>query len=77
MAHAVIRRCRRVFARDGLSFGYLREHGLTAHADEVVDVAFRLPFQRPQRSAGERLQVGISVSGLLYNGGYPAPTNWA
>ncbi|SHN38050.1 Polysaccharide pyruvyl transferase family protein WcaK [Duganella sacchari] len=70
MAHAVIRRCRRVFARDGLSFGYLREHGLTAHADEVVDVAFRLPFQRPQRSAGERLQVGINVSGLLYNGGY-------
>lgn len=69
MAHALMRRCTRIFARDGLSFNYLREHGLTAHADEVVDVAFRLPFVRPAREPGS-LKVGINVSGLLYNGGY-------
>jgi polysaccharide pyruvyl transferase WcaK-like protein len=70
VANAVMRRCTRVFARDGLSFNYLREHGLTDKADEVVDVAFRLPYQRPERVPGGRLQVGINVSGLMYNGGY-------
>jgi polysaccharide pyruvyl transferase WcaK-like protein len=70
VANAVMRRCSRIFARDGLSFNYLRDNGLTARADEVVDVAFRLPFQRPARAPGGRIAVGINVSGLLFNGGY-------
>lgn len=70
VAKAVMKRCRRIFARDGLSFNDLCELGLTAKADEVVDVAFRLPFQRPVRPEGGRLQVGVNVSGLLFNGGY-------
>ncbi|WP_295995282.1 polysaccharide pyruvyl transferase family protein [Rugamonas sp.] len=69
LANAVMRRCSRIFARDGLSFDYLRENGLSAKADQVVDVAFRLPFQRPPKTPGP-LAVGINVSGLLFNGGY-------
>lgn len=70
VSNAVMRRCMRIFARDGLSFNYLSSQGLTANTDEVVDVAFRLPFQRPVRTPGARIAVGINVSGLLFNGGY-------
>lgn len=69
IANAVMRRCTKVFARDGLSFGYLKTNNLLARADEVVDVAFRLPFQY-QKTHSEKIKVGINVSGLLYNGGY-------
>lgn len=69
IANAVMRRCTRIFARDGLSFDYLRANKLLALADEVVDVAFRLPFQS-QKMPSEKIKVGINVSGLLYNGGY-------
>jgi hypothetical protein len=33
-------------------------------------VAFRLPFTRPTRRNDGVLDVGVNVSGLLFNGGY-------
>lgn len=72
LANFAMRRAARVFARDHMSRQYLQQHNI-ANADEAIDVAFALPFNRPEPStapAGGRIKFGINVSGLLYNGGY-------
>lgn len=69
LAVQVMRRCRMIFSRDGLSTRYLAALGLRRNADEATDVAFRLPFGRAMRADG-RVHVGMNVSGLLFNGGY-------
>lgn len=68
----LMRRCKRVYARDGLSFNYLKQCGVQDNIDEVIDVAFKLPFTtfKHQPSDGEQLRVGLNVSGLLFSGGY-------
>lgn len=70
IAIAVMRRCKRVFARDGLSAKYLAECGVSGNTDEVVDVAFRLPFTRPDQQSTDKVRIGLNVSGLLFSGGY-------
>lgn len=70
MARHLLNRAERVFARDGLSMDYLREQRLDGNAEEVIDVAFRLPFTARTAPADGRVHVGLNVSGLLYNGGY-------
>lgn len=71
IANAIIRRCRRVYARDGLSSGYLRDNDITENAAEAIDVAFRLPYEQQVRSTmNGKLRFGLNVSGLLFNGGY-------
>jgi polysaccharide pyruvyl transferase WcaK-like protein len=70
LARQVMRRCAKVFARDKLSSDYLRQLGIQSNVDEAIDVAFRLPFTRPERVADGKLRVGVNVSGLLFNGGY-------
>ncbi|MBX7515100.1 polysaccharide pyruvyl transferase family protein [Qipengyuania sp. GH38] len=68
-AVAIMNRARAVFARDDLSFRFLEDKAIKAEIDEFIDVAFRLPYDRQDR-AQDRTQVGINVSGLLYQGGY-------
>ncbi len=70
IASSLMRRARRIFARDTLSMDYLRGEGIEANAEEAADVAFRLPFERQVAPADGRIHVGLNVSGLLYNGGY-------
>lgn len=71
LASALMRRARRVYARDQLSSDFLRELGLVGNTAEAIDVAFRLPYQRHDFGSAEGvLRVGLNVSGLLYNGGY-------
>lgn len=70
VAAMLMSRARRIFARDGLSMEYLRSLGRAENADEVIDVAFRLPFDRSGDVAPALTRVGINVSGLLQNGGY-------
>lgn len=70
LARQVMKRCTRVFARDNLSSAYLKELGMTGNVDEAIDVAFRLPFSRPEPRHDGKVRVGINVSGLLLNGGY-------
>lgn len=65
-----MRSAKRIYARDHLSCQFLHERGFAARTQEVIDVAFALPFERPQRGVDGRTCVGINVSGLLYNGGY-------
>lgn len=68
----LMRRCQRVYARDGLSFNYLKQCGVHDNIDEVIDVAFKLPFTKfkHQKSDLNQIKVGINVSGLLFSGGY-------
>ena len=69
-AALVMRRARAVFARDNLSTGVLDRMAVINNAAEYIDVAFRLPFHRPTRLAGDiTFKVGLNVSGLLFAGG--------
>lgn len=71
LACRTMRRAKRVFARDRESVAFLETMDAARNVAETVDVAFRLPFSRPDRSAPtDRIQFGFNVSGLLYAGGY-------
>jgi colanic acid/amylovoran biosynthesis protein len=68
-AHAM-RRAVAVVARDPQSMAAIGEIAPKARAVQSIDVAFRLPFERPARKASKQVQVGVNVSGLLFSGGY-------
>lgn len=69
VANFMMRRCRRVFARDHLSMEYLETNKIN-NADEAIDVAFALPYRNEPIAKTDKVRVGINVSGLLYHGGY-------
>lgn len=60
----------RIYARDPLSLELLRSAGFAGRSQEVMDVAFALPFERPVHKQDGRIRIGLNVSGLLYHGGY-------
>lgn len=71
IANFIMRKCTRVYARDGLSAEYLKMNHITNNADEAIDVAFRLPYKKPDKQRNDgKTHVGINISGLLFNGGY-------
>lgn len=72
LAKWAMRRCEAVFARDGLSRDFLKKLGVRDNAFEAIDVAFRLPYDKPAEKVNELgpLRVGVNVSGLLMSGGY-------
>ena len=64
-----------VFARDHQSFDVLKQLN-TPNRDEVIDVAFALPFERKtEHRDPSKLAVGLSVSALLHHGGYEGSAN--
>lgn len=70
LAAAIMKRCKRVYARDGQSMAYLESLGVSDNTAEAIDVAFRLPYRCPERESNEQVRIGINISGLLYAGGY-------
>lgn len=58
-----------VFSRDALSSKCCEELNAKEKCTEVIDVAFALPFKKME-FGGNKIKLGINVSGLLYNGGY-------
>lgn len=70
LAAAVMKRAEAVAARDPISYDAIREMAPRARAIQSVDVAFRLPFNRPAPKVTGPIDVGINVSGLLFNRGY-------
>ncbi len=70
VAGHLMRRAVAVVARDPQSFEVIRQIAPAARAIQSVDVAFRLPFERPARRPSKRLEIGVNVSGLLFSGGY-------
>ena len=69
LATWAMNRAEAVVARDPLSFDLARRLSPRARVVEAVDVAFALPFERRGASI-DGLDVGLNVSGLLFNGGY-------
>ncbi|MEW5685004.1 MAG: polysaccharide pyruvyl transferase family protein [Pseudomonadota bacterium] len=70
LASHAMRKAFAVVARDPQSMTAIGELAPTARRVQAVDVAFRLPFDKPAPRSGEVLEVGVNVSGLLFNGGY-------
>lgn len=71
----MMKRCVKVFARDHQSYAVLEQLG-TPNRDEVIDVAFHLPFEKSRDVRDpNRLAVGLSVSALLHHGGYEGNIN--
>lgn len=68
-AHAM-RKAFAVVARDPESMAALEAIAPEARSVQSVDVAFELPFTRPERPTDGLIHVGVNVSGLLFNGGY-------
>jgi polysaccharide pyruvyl transferase WcaK-like protein len=64
----VLGRARAVVARDPASFEAIGHLSRSARAVLAIDVAFALPFEdQSARRGGERLRLGVNVSGLLFN----------
>lgn len=70
LAALILRRCRAVVVRDGVSLAFVRELSPASPVIEATDVAFRLPYTPSPRRADGPVRIGINVSGLLFNGGY-------
>lgn len=71
IAATTLRRCEHVFVREKLSYGLASQLGVPhAKLDEVIDVAFALPYEQHSQNDGRREAVGVNISGLLYRGGY-------
>lgn len=69
VAKATLGKVAKVFVRDTASYECCQALGLSKHTDQVIDVAFALPYSPAQKKT-EKLQLGLNVSGLLYHGGY-------
>lgn len=65
IASSIINRCRMVFTRDSISTTALAELSPNVQSKEVIDVAFYLPFEKPQLDPTV-LRVGVNVSGILH-----------
>lgn len=59
-----------VVARDPTSFEVAGRMAPRAKRLQAVDVAFALPYTPRERGAAGKIEVGVNVSGLLFNGGY-------
>ncbi len=58
-----------VVSRDKQSYDYTTRYLNTDKIKESIDVAFYLPYTRNEINNG-KINVGINISGLLWNGGY-------
>ena len=70
LAAAALTRAELVMARDPMSLDAARGMAPRARVVQAVDVAFALPFEPRKKRRSETTEVGINVSGLLFNGGY-------
>ena len=59
-----------VATRDTLSTEWAHDLGVRRKVIEASDVALRLPYDKPVRTEGGPVRVGLNVSGLLMAGGY-------
>ncbi|MCL2327832.1 MAG: polysaccharide pyruvyl transferase family protein [Bacteroidetes bacterium] len=56
-------------ARDKQSYDFLKNETCQSNIDEIVDVAFFMPYQKKSFSK-DFVHVGLNVSALLWHGGY-------
>jgi polysaccharide pyruvyl transferase WcaK-like protein len=68
-AFDVMKKLNAVMSRDEQSYDYTAKYLSKEKISETIDVAFYLPFQSNSFDEN-KINVGINVSGLLWNGGY-------
>lgn len=68
-AKAIMQKMEMVISRDKKSFDYTANFLPADKIAEMIDVAFYMPFDKMSFSNG-KVNVGINISGLLWNGGY-------
>lgn len=67
----IMNKVRHLYARDILSYNYLNGLKLKYKPEMMTDIAFLLPYYSNNYDLDVRFtNVGLNVSGLLYNGGY-------
>lgn len=64
-----LNKCQRVLVRDKQSYDFLKKNNITTLIDEIIDVAFFMPYEKDYISH-DCINVGINISSLLWNGGY-------
>lgn len=69
MAKFAIRRSKKVYARDKKSVDYVKKMA-NVSAINTTDLAFALPYHDGFCIDHSKINVGINVSGLLWNGGF-------
>lgn len=68
LARYTMNGCEKIFVRDNMSYQLCCEMGQKDKTTEVIDVALALPYTKLEQPH-DRMNIGINVSGLLYNGG--------
>jgi len=68
-AIGVMKKMVKVISRDKKSYDYTAHFLPSDKISEMIDVAFYLPYKKIEFSK-DTINVGINVSGLLWNGGY-------
>lgn len=68
-AISIMKKLSLVLSRDKKSYDYTAKFLPGTKIAELVDIAFYMPFSKVKYNNG-KINVGINVSGLLWNGGY-------
>lgn len=69
IAKITLNKLDKIFVRDKKSYDCCCSLSLKNKSIQVIDVAFALPYKKCQQE-NNYFNIGINVSGLLYNGGY-------
>ena len=66
----VIKKCKLVFARDEMSYQYIKESDYNLEGlYKTCDLAFALPYDKCNLKQKDRKKIGINISGLLWTDG--------
>lgn len=69
IAYLIMKKSKQVYTRDKISFDYVKK--MKINAINITDVALMLPNEKVYIEKDNNvLNIGINVSGLLWNGGY-------
>lgn len=68
-AFECMNKCKIVLPRDKQSYEYLMENKITTEIDEIIDVAFFMPFEK-DAITNNYINIGLNISALLWHGGY-------
>lgn len=69
IAKSTLKKLEKIYARDRKSYECCCSLGLEKKTTQVIDVAFALPYEKIKQN-NDKFNIGINISGLLYNGGY-------
>ena len=69
IAKHTLKKIKRIYVRDNKSYECCQKMNLNNKVKQVIDVAFALPYKKRVLN-NKKFNIGINISGLLYNGGY-------